>query len=142
MSAINIRIWGAGEGRRPWATTISLYAPHISFFVFWQPWATTIYPSVPPYLILRTNYFFKWYIKVLLNVIFENPAASCKKAQLMNHFFNSTYLINILCVEFFNCFTMKFLANLTEYCILKYHNFKMDLAYESVIEKALDFVIF
>ena len=31
--------------------------------------------------------------------------------------------VNILCVEFLNCFTMKFLTNLTEYCILKYHKF-------------------
>ena len=40
----------AGEGRRPWATTISPYVPHVSFFVFRQLWATTIPPSVPPHL--------------------------------------------------------------------------------------------
>ena len=31
--------------------------------------------------------------------------------------------INISCVEFLNCFAMKFLTNLTEYCILKYHKY-------------------
>ena len=31
--------------------------------------------------------------------------------------------INILCVEFFNCFTKKVLTNLTEYCMLKYHKY-------------------
>ena len=35
-----------------------------------------------------------------------------------NHF-SILLKINILCVEFLNCFTMKFLTNLTEYCILK-----------------------
>ena len=44
-------VW-AGEGRRPWATTISPSVPHISFFLFRQPWATTISSSVPPHLTL------------------------------------------------------------------------------------------
>ena len=90
--------WWAGEGRRPWATTISPSVPHISFFLFRQPWATTISPSVPPHLTLpgKTTFLTQTIFSILLK-------------------------INILCVEFLNCLTMKFLTNLTEYCTLKYH---------------------
>ena len=38
-----------------------------------------------------------------------------------NNHFSTLLKINILCVEFLNCFTIKCLTNLTEYCILKYH---------------------
>ena len=34
--------WWVGEGRRPWATTISPSVPHISFYVFRQTWVPTI----------------------------------------------------------------------------------------------------
>ena len=49
---LNYHVQRAGEGRRPWATTISTSGPQISFFLFRQPWATTISPSVPPFLTL------------------------------------------------------------------------------------------
>ena len=41
-------LWWAGEGRRPWATTISPSVPHICFFLFRQPRATTISSNMPP----------------------------------------------------------------------------------------------
>ena len=41
----------SGEGRRPWAITISTSMPHISFF-FSGSRATTISPSRPPHLTL------------------------------------------------------------------------------------------
>ena len=49
------------------------------------------------------NYFFKCYIKGLLSVIIKNPAASRKKTQPI---FSILQKINILCVEFLNCFTI------------------------------------
>ena len=67
----------AGEGRRPWATTISPSGPHISFFLFRQPWATTISPSGPPHLTLpgKTTFlngifraFKVWFLKSSLKI--------------------------------------------------------------------------
>ena len=52
---------------------------------------------------------------------FKNPVMSRKKAQLKPFFQFYLRLIVILCVEFWKCFTMQFLTNFTEYCILKYH---------------------
>ena len=54
------------------------------------------------------------------NVLNKNPAASRKKEQLKPFF--QFYLRLIFCVlNSYNCFTMKFLTNLSDYCILKYH---------------------
>ena len=111
----------SGEGRRPWATTISPSVPQISFFLFWQPWATTISPSVPAHLTLPAKTTFLNGTFRAFKVWFKKkPAASLKKAQLKPFFQLYLWLISC-CVEFLNCFTMKFLTNLTEYCILKYH---------------------
>ena len=101
----------AGEGRGPWATTISPSVPHISFFLFRQPWTTTLYPSVPPHLTLpgKTTFFngifsaFKvWFLKI-------QPRQTQKSTT--QTIFSILLKIDILCVEFLNCFTMKFLTN-------------------------------
>ena len=114
-----LRLQRAGEGRRPWATTISPSVPHISFFLFRQPWVTTISPSVPPFDYSWQNYFFKWYIWPL-KCDFKKSSRVTQKSTTQT-IFSILLKIDILCVEFLNCFTIKFLTNLTEYCILKYH---------------------
>ena len=90
----------AGEGRRPWATTIS--------------------PSVPPHLTLPGKTTFSMVYLGPVKCDFKKSSRVTQKSTTQT-IFSTPLKINILCVEFLNCFTMKSLTNLTEYCILKYH---------------------
>ena len=63
LTSFNMLVRWAGEGRWPWATTISSSVPHISFFSLladmshqYFPFRTTIFGSS------GQSYFFKWYI--------------------------------------------------------------------------------
>ena len=80
----------AGEGKRPWATTISPSVPHISFFLLWQPWATFISPSVPPHLTLPGKTTFLNGIFRAFKVWFLKIQPRHAKKHNSNHFFNST----------------------------------------------------
>ena len=111
---------GAGEGRRPWATTFSPSLPNIRFFLFPQPRATTISPSVPPHLTLPGKTTFLNGIVMPLKFDFKKSSRVTQKSTTQT-IFSFLLKINILCFEFLNCSKMKFLTNLTEYCILKYH---------------------
>ena len=117
-------VWRAGEGRRPWATTISPSVPHISFFLFRQPWATTISSFVPPHLTHPGKTAFQMVYLGPLKCDFKKSSRVTQKSTTKT-IFSILLKINILCVEFFNWFTKKFLRNLTEYCILKYHNLEI-----------------
>ena len=69
-----------GEGRRPWATTISPSGPHTSFLLFRQPWATTFFASrTTAHLTLQKSSrasrkkaqlkpFFQFYIRLIYRV--------------------------------------------------------------------------
>ena len=87
---LSTELWRAGEGRRPWATTISLSVSHINFFVFRQPWATTISPSVPPHMTLPDKTTFLNGILRAFKVWFSKIQPRHAKKHNSNHFFNST----------------------------------------------------
>ena len=70
----------AGEGRRPWATTIFSFGPHISFFLFRQPWATTISSYVPPHLTLPGKTTFLNDILKPLNYDFQKSSRVTQKS--------------------------------------------------------------
>ena len=78
----------AVEGRRPCATTFSPSEPHISFFLFRQLWATTIYPSRPPHLTLPGKTAFLHGIIKALKVWFSKSSRVTKK----KYKFKSLYL--------------------------------------------------
>ena len=92
----------------------------LAFFLFRQPWATTSSPSVPPHLNLPGKITFLNGIFRAFKVWFKKIQPRHAKKYNSNHF-SILLKINILCIEFLNCFTMTFLRNVTEYCILKYH---------------------
>ena len=69
--------------------------------------------------LFRAKYFLNGIFRAF-KVWFYKIQPRHSKKHNSNHF--STLLkITVLFVEFLNCFTKKFLKNLTEYCILKYH---------------------
>ena len=103
LSPVNlVRYIRAGEGRRAWATAISSSGPHISFFLFRQPWATTISHSVPPHLTLPGKTTFLNGIFRAFKVWFSKIQPRHAKKHTLT-IFSILHKINILCVEFLNC---------------------------------------
>ena len=58
------------------------------------------------------NYFFKWYLEPLKCDLKKSSRVTQKSTT--QTIFSTLLMINIMCVDFLNCFTMKFLTNLTE----------------------------
>ena len=79
--------------------------PHISFFVYRQPWATTITPSVPSHLIFPGKTTFLNGIYNAFKVWFLKIQPRHAKKHNSNHFFNSTQ------DYYFVCWILKLLYN-------------------------------
>ena len=82
----------------------------------------------PPLFPLPYHHIWLFRAKLLFEMVYLGPlkcdfwkSSRVTQKSTTQTIFSILLKIDILWVEFLNCFTRKFLTNLIEYCILKYH---------------------